>query len=152
MQVLLLRHGIADDGSPDAVRPLSVAGRRRTLAVLQRLLRLELRCEALFSSPLLRARQTAELAVAAGLAPRVQQAPALAPGGEALAWLQGLAPVERLGLVGHEPDLSTLASRLIGAPAGRLQLKKAGVIVLAWPDRGGPATLQLLLSPKALLA
>lgn len=161
MQLLLLRHGIAEDGVPDAARPLSPAGIRRTTAVLERLLALDLRCDPLFSSPLLRARQTAELAVAAGLAPAVQLAPALAPGGDAYGWLQDWnstssgtsnASDRRLGLVGHEPDLSTLAARLIGAPAGSLQLKKAGVIVLAWPRGSALAQLQLLMSPKLLLA
>ena len=160
MQLLLLRHGIAEDGVPDAARPLSPAGIRRTTAVLQRLLALDLRCDPLFSSPLLRARQTAELAVAAGLAPALQLAPDLAPGGDAYSWLQGLnssstaSPTGdgRLGLVGHEPDLSGLAARLIGATAGSLQLKKAGLMVLAWQPGGGPAQLQLLASPRLLLA
>ena len=75
-----LRHGIAEDGEPDAARPLSPEGRRRTAAVLERLLQLGLGVDQLASSPLLRARQTAELALAAGLA----------PGGLALA--AGLAP------------------------------------------------------------
>jgi len=164
MQLLLLRHGIAEDGVPDAARPLSPAGMRRTTAVLQKLLALDLHCDPLFSSPLLRARQTAELAVAAGLAPALQLAPALAPGGDAAGWLQGLnsssgsssttsaSSGERLGLVGHEPDLSGLAAWLIGATAGSLQLKKAGVIVLAWQPGCGPAQLQLLASPRLLLA
>ncbi|MEB3277012.1 MAG: phosphohistidine phosphatase SixA [Cyanobacteriota bacterium] len=162
MQLLLLRHGIAEDGVPDAARPLSPAGIRRTTAVLQRLRALDLRCDPLFSSPLLRARQTAELAVAAGLAPALQLASDLAPGGDAYSWLQGLnssssstaSPTGdgRLGLVGHEPDLSGLAARLIGATAGSLQLKKAGLMVLAWQPGGGPAQLQLLASPRLLLA
>ena len=164
MQLLLLRHGIAEDGVPDAARPLSPAGIRRTTAVLERLLALDLRCDPLLSSPLLRARQTAELVVAAGLAPALQLAPALAPGGDAYGWLQGVISAisgeaspsscgdRRLGLVGHEPDLTTLAARLIGAPAGSLQLKKAGVMVLAWQPGSALAQLQLLASPKLLLA
>lgn len=162
MQLLLLRHGIAEDGVPDAARPLSPAGIRRTTAVLERLVALDLRCDPLLSSPLLRAHQTAELAVAAGLAPALQLAPALAPGGDAYGWLQDLISISssassstndrRLGLVGHEPDLSALAARLIGAPAGSLRLKKAGVLVLAWQPGCGPAQLQLLASPKLLLA
>lgn len=151
MQVLLLRHGIAEDGEPDAARPLSLAGRRRTQAVLQRLVALELRCERLVSSPLLRARQTAELAVEAGLAADLTLAAALAPGAAARPWLELQRGVERLGLVGHEPDLSALAAGLIGAPPGSLQLKKAGVILLNWWPETGSATLQGLLTPKVLL-
>lgn len=161
MQLLLLRHGIATSGVPDASRALSPAGRERTQAVLQRLVGLDLLAGALYTSPLLRALQTAELAVAAGLAPALQLAPALAPGADALAWLlpqlagAQVTGVTRLALVGHEPDLSGLAAQLIGAPPASLQLKKAGVILLGWPLAGSPAagtaTLQALLSPKLLL-
>lgn len=156
-ELLLLRHGIAEDGEPDATRPLSPEGHRRTAAVLERLLQLGLGADQLCSSPLLRARQTAELALAAGLAPGgLALAEALAPGGAALAWLQGLAAGEglagqRLALVGHEPDLGDLAAALIGAPAGSLQLKKAGVALLRWQPGAGPGRLLLLATPKLLL-
>jgi phosphohistidine phosphatase len=167
MQLLLLRHGIAERAvvepglglaQADARRPLSAAGRVRTMAVLRRLVDLNLQAAQLCSSPLLRARQTAELAVAAGLAPSLQLVPSLAPGGAALDWLRqhtgavAAAPAERLILVGHEPDLSSLAAALIGAPLGCLELKKAGVIVLQWQPPAGWATLQWLVSPRLLLA
>ncbi len=44
----------------------------------------------------------------------------------------------RLALVGHEPDLSTLAARLVGAPPGSLELRKAGVMLLRLPPQGHP--------------
>lgn len=156
-RLLLLRHGIADEAGPamaDAARPLSAAGRRRTRAVLQRLVQRQLQCDRLFSSPLLRAWQTAELAVATELAPSIELADALAPGGEALAWLSALAhqqEAQSLALVGHEPDLSSLAAGLIGAQSGTLQLKKAGVAVLQWWPSQATARLMLLLTPKLLL-
>ena len=162
-RLLLLRHGIAEDPSPeqpveqaDAARPLSAAGRRRTRAVLQRLMQRQLQCDRLFSSPLLRAWQTAELAVATELAPAIELAEPLAPGGEALAWLVRLAALhplagQTIALVGHEPDLGALAATLIGAEPGSLQLKKAGVAVLQWWPSQPAARLQLLLTPKLLL-
>ena len=164
-ELLLLRHGIAaeavadpalDPLQVDGARPLTAAGRRRTAGVLQRLLTLELTCDQLFTSPLLRARQTAELAVQAGLAPALAQAEALAPGGDAAAWLQQCSAGQvladqRWALVGHEPDLSGLAAGLIGAPAGSLQLKKAGVILLDWSPERAAARLLLLLTPRVLL-
>jgi phosphohistidine phosphatase len=121
----------------------------------------DLRAVRLLSSPLRRARETAELALSAGLAPSLELAEALAPGGEALAalpaWLESLeAPAgasPRLLLVGHEPDLSNLAARLIGAPPGSLELRKAGLAVLRLPRSAAPgqATLRLLLSPRLLI-
>jgi phosphohistidine phosphatase len=180
VELLLLRHGIAADAADepgldpqlaDGARPLTPAGRRRTAAVLQRLLTLDLTCNQLFTSPLLRARQTAELALQAGLAPALSEAPALAPGGDAAGWLRQLGAatsldvqpldvqppcverpcVERWALVGHEPDLSCLAASLIGADPGSLQLKKAGVALLAWTPGQARARLLLLVPPRALL-
>lgn len=170
-ELLLLRHGIAEDRrsvSNDAQRALTDAGRERTAQVLERLLALELQCDLVLSSPLVRARQTAELAVSAGLAPELELAASLAPLADPLPllerWLGPLSPRpgwRRLALVGHEPDLSTLAALLIGVPMAQaptaLRLKKAGVALLQWPappQAGllGSARLAMLLPPKALLA
>ncbi len=173
-ELLLLRHGIAEErgaGLDDASRALTAAGIERTGRVLQRLLELDLRAEVLLSSPLVRARQSAELARDAGLAPALELEAALAPGADPEPLLQRwLGPTSprpgwgRLALVGHEPDLSRLAAWLIGVPAaqaeGRLRLKKAGVLLLELPGEDGPAPPQLagaarlllLLSPRSLLA
>ncbi|MFO7629070.1 MAG: hypothetical protein R6W06_06045, partial [Prochlorococcaceae cyanobacterium] len=84
-----------------------------------------------------------------------EQSAALAPGGDPLPLLElwaaaAVAPGERgrLLLVGHEPDLGLLAARLIGAPAGSIALRKAGVVVLTFAP---PWCLRLLLSPRSLL-
>jgi phosphohistidine phosphatase len=158
-ELLLLRHGIAEERGadrPDAERALTRRGLERTRAVLARLVALELVCDQLLTSPLRRARQTAALAVAEGLAPALGLAEALAPGGDPQPLLQQAAGVGRLALVGHEPDLGDLAARLIGAPAGSLVLKKAGVALLQRdpaPGDGapGPWRLRLLLGPAQLL-
>lgn len=154
-ELLLLRHGIAEERSPgrdDAERALTPRGERRTRRVIERLVALDLGCDQLLSSPLRRARQTAELAVAAGLAPALRLAPALAPSGDPLPLLtpQALAVGARLALVGHEPDLGDLAARLIGAPAGSLVLKKAGFALLQADQARW--RLRLLLGPAQLLA
>ncbi len=167
-ELLLLRHGIAEergDGRPDAERALTDRGRRRTEQVARRLVDLGLGVDRLVSSPLVRARQTAEIAVAAGLAPELVLSDALAPGADPLPQLQAWWPSaasagqrpRRLGLVGHEPDLSRLAARLIGAGAGAIALRKAGVVLLELheaEDAQGTvprASLRLLLSPRVLL-
>ena len=169
-ELVLLRHGIAEQRSPDfddAQRSLTAEGRERSQLLLQRLVELDLGCDLVLSSPLVRARQTAELAVAAGLAPELELAAALAPLADPLPllerWLGPVSPRSgwrRLALVGHEPDLSTLAALLIGVPMGQapeaLQLKKAGVAVLQWGQTPqgslmGSARLALLLPPRVLL-
>ena len=70
-ELLLLRHGIAEErspGRPDADRELTATGRIRTRAVLDLAARLGLKADRLLSSPLTRAWQTGEIALAAGLA------------------------------------------------------------------------------------
>jgi len=161
-ELLLLRHGIAEERRvdlPDGRRALTPEGRQRTEAVVQRLLELGLGCDLLLSSPYMRARQTADLARLAGLAPDLELAAGLEPAGEIgplmQLWLGESSPRpgwRRLALVGHEPDLGQLAARLIGAPAGAVSLKKAGVALVALPEEGRAARLQLLLSPRSLLA
>jgi phosphohistidine phosphatase len=174
-ELLLLRHGIAEERQADledGQRRLTPEGLERTGRVIEALRDLDLACDLVLSSPLVRARQTAELAVACGLAPELELAAGLAPLADPQPllerWLGPLSPRpgwRRLALVGHEPDLSTLAALLIGVPMAQapqaLQLKKAGVALLQCsapaPSGGaasgllGSARLALLLPPRALL-
>lgn len=173
-ELLLLRHGIAEErspGRPDADRELTATGRIRTRAVLDLAARLGLKADRLLSSPLTRAWQTGEIALAAGLAADLELAQALEPGGDALpqlpAWLAPGAgagspegapdpPPEppRLLLVGHEPDLGLLAARLLGAEPGSITLRKAGMALLRLPPvevgcpLAGTARLEWLVRPK----
>jgi phosphohistidine phosphatase len=163
VELLLLRHGIAEERCPERVdgeRALTAVGRSRTRAVAERLVQLGLGCDQLVTSPLVRARQTADIALAAGLlvegSPSLRVDAALAPGGDPLplvAEFQRAAPaqnrLQRLALVGHEPDLGALAAQLIGAPEGAIVLKKAGIaLLLLGPGRG---QLKLLMAPRQLL-
>ena len=165
VELLLLRHGIAEERCPERVdgeRALTAVGRSRTRAVAERLVQLGLGCDQLVTSPLVRARQTAEIAVGAGLVAEgspslwLRVDAALAPGGDPLplvAEFQRAASAHkgllRLALVGHEPDLGALAAQLIGAPEGAIVLKKAGIaLLLLGPGRG---QLKLLMAPRQLL-
>lgn len=164
-ELILLRHGIAEprgSGVQERLRALTPEGRDRTRRICARACQLGLTAPALVSSPLLRAQQTGEIAVQAGLAPSLSCSEALAPGADPWALLQqwwsqdhGVLP-RRLILVGHEPDLGQLACRLIAAPAGAVALKKAGIAVLTWAEATpascelATAQLQLLLTPKVL--
>ena len=118
-ELVLLRHGIAEPrlaGEDHPDRPLTAAGRQRTQLVMAALVQRGLRLDHLLSSPYRRALQTAELALAAGLAPGLGVDERLKPGGP----LQPLLTAfdGRLGLVGHEPDLGDLACALVGCPPG----------------------------------
>ena len=162
-ELILLRHGLAEPhgARDDHLRGLTPEGRQRTLRVCQQASAIGLRGGRLISSPLVRARQTGTIAVEAGLAPALTCDEALSPGADPWPLIQdwwareeGDAVPPGLILVGHEPDLGLLACRLIGAPAGAVVLKKAGIALLSWPRSipAGPAQLRLLLSPRALSA
>jgi phosphohistidine phosphatase len=163
LELLLLRHGLAEPrgrGVEDGLRTLTAEGRQRTRQICQRACQLGLSAPSLLTSPLARARQTAEIAVAAGLAPALSCHDALLPGADPWPmlcdWWSRQDRPQRLILVGHEPDLGLLACRLLAAPPGALALKKAGIALLAWPAPPAgsgptePAQLRLLLTPKIL--
>lgn len=130
----LVRHAIAaergDDWPDDDKRPLTERGIARFKEVVAGLESLGVELDEVFTSPLVRAKQTADL-LAAGVKskPPVRILEALSPGHGPPAVLAQLAKVakrRRIALVGHEPGLGELAAHLIGA--GRaLPFKKGGI-------------------------
>lgn len=165
MELYLVRHGIAADRETytnDEERPLTHKGRQRTSLVAKRLYELDLRFDMILTSPLLRARQTAELLQAAGLSSQIEESFYLAPGGDiyaGLSWLEKwrcqASDSKGLALVGHQPDLGNWAEILVwGEAKEKLMLKKAGIIGLIIPETGsivGNSQLFWLTAPKLLL-
>jgi phosphohistidine phosphatase SixA len=110
--LFLVRHAEAVPGDPDELRPLTDAG-RKTARELGLRLRDE-RPEAVLSSPLLRARETAEaIARAAGVTAELDER--LAPGADADALRLVVAGRgEAVVVVGHQPDCSEIVLALTG--------------------------------------
>jgi phosphohistidine phosphatase len=164
MDVILLRH--ADAGAPDLTRypddrsrPLSVRGREVHPRVATVLARMGVVFDRVLTSPLLRARETAELTRRAFDWPgQIEATEALGDGCSVdaiFALVGGQAPDARVLLVGHEPHLSRFAAAsLAGAPRFDIDLRPSGVIGLAWrePPRPGGATLRYVLRPEQLTA
>jgi phosphohistidine phosphatase len=163
MDLYLIRHGLAGESGTytnDAERPLTEDGKKKTRQVAKRLVELGLTFDLMLTSPFVRARQTAELLLEAGLCETLEEATYLAPNGDITTWVSWLAtwqPGEKgsLALVGHEPNLSAWAEILIrGDAKGGIELKKAGVIGLSLPDNGTPigrSRLFWLVPPRLLL-
>ena len=147
-----LRHGIAE---PDGVDPgLTAEGMRLMRLEAEGMVRLGLKFDAVFTSPLQRARQTAAIVAEwFGVAGRVSRLEALAPGCR-LAALAGLGDEEQgLLLVGHAPDLGRIAGALTGAEGG-LHLGRggiAGVELAAWPPTP-PGRLGFFVPAEMLIA
>jgi phosphohistidine phosphatase len=135
----LLRHGDAEDSSPDSERKLTDKGREQSKAAGAALAALGVKLDACLTSPKVRAAQTAELVcevvgVEPGLEPKLAGGPFDA---EALA--AGLG--DEVLLVGHDPDFSMAVHSLTGA---QVRLKKGG---LAGVEKG---ELKVLLRPAEL--
>jgi phosphohistidine phosphatase len=122
VDVFLIRHASAIDETlelRDPSRHLTPEGRQQAQALGDRLRWHDCTPTHIWSSPLVRAVQTAEL-VAAGLQSKtgVEVIPALAPGESAravLAAVQRLPADASVLLVGHEPGLSAIGALLVGS-------------------------------------
>ena len=113
VRLILVRHAKAASGEPDELRPLTPEGREAAQALGVELG--ALRPDAVISSPLLRARETAApIAAGAGVDHEIDDR--LSPG----ASLSDIRAVvdgrgETVVVVGHQPDLSTVVYELMGA-------------------------------------
>ncbi len=166
MDLYLLRHGIGGsaDGSHfpnDSLRPLTERGHDRMHELSKAVGRLRLRINCIWTSPYLRAVQTAEMFSQQVLNERkVQEHKELSPEGNVRRLMGDIADldssIDGLLLVGHEPGLSALLSILTNGNVDlRVELKKGGLAKLILDNRIGLercGTLQWLLPPRVLLA
>lgn len=142
----VLRHGTAvahgTPGIPDSDRPLTSKGERRMKQVARGLKRLDLELDRIVTSPLPRARRTAEIVAGAlGLGDRLEEAEVLSAGTPARVvrdWLAGRTE-SRLMVVGHNPDLTELIALLLGLGPALVpfELKKGGLAALSAHPAGG---------------
>lgn len=155
MKLFLVRHGIAVDGiggeiKTDAQRPLTPEGREEAELVARGLKKSGTKLDLLVSSPLVRARQTAEL-FAEVFKLEVLICDELAPGGEPSHLYRFLKDKkgEAIALFGHEPDMSDLAQTLLKADFN-IPFKKAAVCRIDVWDMPPttPGLLKWFLPPK----
>jgi phosphohistidine phosphatase len=160
MELYLARHGDAGLPDPrrwpdDRARPLTPSGTERLQQVARMLRATAEPVQVALCSPLLRARQTAEVFHRLAGWPASQECAARVPDGwpdevlEALTAHRGAASV---ALIGHQPKLSALIALLISGPGGpaRVDMVPGAVARLDAPGspRPGAATLRWLLDPR----
>jgi phosphohistidine phosphatase len=160
IELFIVRHAIAAERGPnypdDRERPLTNDGIARFKQAVEGLKDFDAKVELVLTSPLVRARHTAELLVA-GVAgkPRLETLDALAPGGRMSQVMEAVSRYAKrashIAIVGHEPDLGELAARYLRA-RGTIEFKKGAVccIELDGAMPAGPGTLKWLLPPRAL--
>lgn len=155
MKIFFLRHALAGNRAEwkgdDAARPLTEEGIEKTKRTAATLADLDLGLEVILTSPLVRARQTAEI-VAAKLKVKLVEDARLAPGFDEKklrALCRDYANANALMVVGHEPDFSATISALIGG--GRVVCKKGGLALVDLPNaQSRQGELVWLIPPKVL--
>ena len=142
MELFVIRHAIAeplgkDNEFSDEKRALTVEGRNRMREVVNGLVKLGVEVDLIMTSPLARAVETAEIiAAAVGLSKKeIKHSSNLAPGASVdhlFAEIKSHAGVEAIALIGHQPDLGGLISRIIQGDGSALaiQVKKGSVCCL----------------------
>jgi phosphohistidine phosphatase len=156
MRLLFVRHAIASPlggrVTRDENRPLTEQGRRRFQRVAAGLVRLGPHPRAILASPLLRARQTAEILARAWGDQRPEITPALAQGDirDIRRALAGFDDKDTVVLVGHENWMSEFTAQLLDGKSGRtFRYRKGGVaLVEVEPGEGARGTLVWFIPPR----
>lgn len=158
MKVLLVRHAIALDrdtpGISDHLRPLTEEGASR-FRKSARAVSAMLTIDAVLTSPLLRAKQTAEILAQQWPGVITEEADALGSGSreEFEATLARLPKNCTVAAVGHEPHVSEWTAEWLGASnAGAFAFKKGAVALIEFDGvaEEGEGRLVFFLAPKAL--
>ena len=159
MQLYVIRHAeaveVGTNGvSSDEERPLTDRGREQCRVVALALSRTGAQMEKLLTSPLVRARQTADELVGhwQQRPPTPTESEELAPGRRKRKLLRELLAVggKAVGIVGHNPDLVELIGWLVGEKEMGLELAKGGVACIAFdgPPNKGAGRLVWLVTPE----
>ncbi len=160
MKVYLVRHGIAQERLGGAVlndsqRPLTDEGKSEMKQVAHALKRLNVKPDIIVASPLIRAKQTAEIIRdGLGLSDELKITDTLAPGGSPSSvykFLKQFTHVEEMFLVGHEPDVGMLVANMLWAGSDvHIPFKKGAVCRVDVYDlpSTSPGVLKWLMTPK----
>lgn len=156
MDLYIIRHAeakpLGENGiKTDADRPLTAAGHAQCKPLAAALQRQRVKLDRIVTSPLLRARQTAEdlLHQLAEPQPELHICDHLAPGGKRrklTRFLCGLG-ASSIAIVGHMPDLALYTGWLIGSRKAQIDLAKGGVACVVFddePDKGAGALVWMV--------
>jgi phosphohistidine phosphatase len=158
VELYVVRHGTAvprgTPGIADEDRPLTADGEKELRKVARGLKRLKIAPDRIVTSPLPRARRTAEIiAERLGKEDVLEDSEALRAGCEAESirdWLNA-RPEACLMIVGHDPAFSELVGLLVGAGVGHpiCELEKGGVAAFRTGGHGG-LVLDWIATPRML--
>lgn len=160
MQFYIIRHAIAiprgTPGYPNDDRPLTEDGIRKMIENARAINIIAGKFDAIISSPLIRALHTANIVSEyTGYKAEINVTVNLIPGSPQRGlfnYLSGYNRLEKVCIVGHEPQLGYIASKLIGVDESVIDLKKGGIcrIDLEKFPPEMPGKLVWLFQPKQL--
>lgn len=156
MRLYFLRHADALPGADDAVRPLSPLGRKQSRKVGRFLKKAGIEFDAAYSSPLARAKETAEILLKTleSLPPRkLQIADALLNETSQVRfdqWLKDLPEAGRVLLVGHAPTMDDRVCHLLDINREDLLKLSKGALICLETDDCRVASLKFFITPKLL--
>lgn len=153
MDLILLRHGKAEDMNigGDFTRELVEKGREQSRRAAKLLKAAGVLPDIVLTSPLTRARQTADEFCQAAEMPGAVIQSWLAYGmtpETALAELVAFRDFRRVAIVGHNPDFSQLIEWVIGTPGGIINMKKGALACLTITPPSRRGTLAYMIPPK----
>jgi len=153
VQIYLLRHGIAENSTPDSDRALTAEGREKLRRVLARARAADVAPSLILTSPYRRAVETAEVAVEVlGYHGKIVKTRALVPEASPFdTWeeIRKRPDESAILLASHEPLMSSLAAFLLASPGLAVDMKKAALVRVDC-DRLGPepkGVLKWMLTP-----
>jgi phosphohistidine phosphatase len=161
MMLYILRHAAAEEAGSsgdDGARKLTERSREKMRGAAAGFRAMGIKFDAILTSPLVRATETAELVASAyDNTPPPQVVPALATGiaaADAVSALRAFAKQDEVMIVGHEPQLSAIASILLtgAGDVAHFKLKTGGCIAIDLParfERGG-GELRWMLTHRQL--
>jgi len=161
MRLYLVRHAetfepSAERWADDRLRPLTPEGMRAFRKAASGIARIAGAVDCVLTSPLLRARQTAEILADVAGWPRALEVAELGPDEAAEPALAAARErdVARLAIVGHEPNLKDLISLSLAGGTSRIDCKfekgAAACLKFSSAVRAGAARLEWLIRPETL--
>ena len=158
--MLLVRHAIAEERQdfaktekPDSERPLTREGREKMRRVARAAAAIVPDLDVIASSPFKRAMQTARILAAAYTDVEIVRVKSIEPGGDhdaTIAWLQERSNLRCVAVVGHEPSLGELLTKLSLSNGPIIHsFKKGGMALVSFHGKpaAGEAKIEWIISP-----
>lgn len=152
-RLYIARHATAEDASVDGfdhARRLTKKGRKSFARLLRRLAEAGMAVDLVVTSPLVRARETAEIIAAELDVPRVEVVDMLAPAADWQSLVEWTVrqDASRVAWVGHAPCVGRLVALSIGDGSAAIRMQKGAVAAIRLDDGPGqPGELDWLATP-----